>query len=115
MVARGKKLGGRESWGVWMRRYTLLHLKWIINKDLLTVQQSVLTILCSMLCGILDGRGIWGRTDTFIWMAESLWCPFETVTTLLIRYTPIQNKKCGLFFFLKTKGSRRESQSDSKY
>ena len=52
---QGERLGGRESWGVWMLRYTLLHLKWIINKDLLTVQQSVLTVLCSMLCGILEG------------------------------------------------------------
>ena len=30
--------------------------------------------------------------DTCIYMAESLYCPPET-TTLLIGYTPIQNKK----------------------
>ena len=30
------------------------------------------TELCSMLCGSLDGRGVWGRIDTCIWMAESL-------------------------------------------
>ena len=40
--------------------------------------------LCSMLCGILDGREVWGRMDTCICMAESLCCSPETITTLLI-------------------------------
>ena len=31
--------------------------------------------------------------DVCICMAESLHCPPETITTLLIGYTPIQNKK----------------------
>lgn len=34
--------------------------------------------------------------DPCIWMAKSICCPPETIITLLIRYTPIQNK-----FFLK--------------
>ena len=42
-----------------------------------------------MLCGSLDGRGVWGRMDRCICMAESLCCPPETITTLLIGYTPI--------------------------
>ena len=37
--------------------------------------------------------------DPCICMAESLQCPPETVTTLSIDYTPIQNEK----FFLSTK------------
>ena len=49
--------------------------------------------LCSMLCGSLDGRGVWARMDTCICMAESLLYSLETVTTLLINYTLIQNKK----------------------
>ena len=49
--------------------------------------------LYSMLCHSLDGRGVGGRMDTWICMAESLRCPLETITTLLIRYTSIQNKK----------------------
>ena len=49
--------------------------------------------LCSVLCGGLDERGVWGRMDTCICMAESFRCSPETVTTLLISYTPIQNKK----------------------
>ena len=36
-----------------------------------------------MLCGSLDGRGVWGKMDTSIRMAESLRCPLQTITTLL--------------------------------
>ena len=46
-----------------------------------------------MLCGSLDGSGVWGRMDTCVCMAESLHCSLETVTTLLISYTQVQNKK----------------------
>ena len=49
--------------------------------------------LCSMLCGSLDGRGVWGRMDTCICMAESLHCSPETITMLLICYTSIRNNK----------------------
>ena len=46
-----------------------------------------------MLCGSLDGRGVRGRLDTYMCMAESLCCPPDTITTLLTGYIPIQNKK----------------------
>ena len=46
--------------------------------------------LCSRLCASLDGRGVWGRMDTCLCMAESLHCSPET-TTLLIGYISIQN------------------------
>ena len=49
--------------------------------------------LCSMLRGSLDGRGVWGRMDTRICVAKSLRGSPETITTLLISYTPIENKK----------------------
>ena len=48
--------------------------------------------LCSMLCGGLDGRGVWGTMDTCICMAESLPVHLK-LTTLLIDSTPTQNKK----------------------
>ena len=48
-----------------------------------------------MLCSSLDGRGIWGRMDICIHVAESLCFLLETITTLLITYTPIQNQKFG--------------------
>ena len=38
-------------------------------------------------------EGRWGRIDTRVSTAESLCCPPETTTALLIGYTPIQNKK----------------------
>ena len=46
-----------------------------------------------MLCGSLVGRGVQGRTDACICMAESLGCSPETITTLLVGYAPIQNKE----------------------
>ena len=53
--------------------------------------------LCSMLCGGLDGRGVWGRMDSCVCMAESHRSS-ETITTLLTGYMPIQNKKFFLIF-----------------
>ena len=38
--------------------------------------------LCSMSCGSLYGRGVWGRMDRCICMTESLYRPPETITTL---------------------------------
>ena len=49
--------------------------------------------LCSVLRGSLDGRGVWGRLCTCVCLAESLCCLPETITTLLIGYTPIQNEQ----------------------
>ena len=46
-----------------------------------------------MLCSSLDGRGVQRRMDTCICMTESLCCLPATITTLLISYTPIQDKK----------------------
>ena len=46
-----------------------------------------------MSCGSLHGRGVWGRMDTCVCMAESLCCLSETITRLLIGCTPIQHKK----------------------
>ena len=49
--------------------------------------------LSSMLWGSLDRRGVWGRMDTCICMAESLYCSPETIARLLISYMLIQKKK----------------------
>ena len=49
--------------------------------------------LCSMLCGSLDGRGVWETMDTCICMAESLCCLPEIITMLLTCYSPKQSKK----------------------
>ena len=49
--------------------------------------------LCSLSCGGRGGRGVWGRMDTCVCVAESLCCEPETITTLSISYAPIQHKK----------------------
>ena len=69
--------------------YTLLHLKWITNKDLLYSTWNS----AQRLCASLDRRGVWGRMDTRICMAESLHCSPEITTTWLIRYILTQNKR----------------------
>ena len=44
----------------------------------------------------------WGRMDLCTCMAESLHCSPETITTLLIGYTPVPNKKVFLGSYLKS-------------
>ena len=63
-----------------------------ITTTLSSKRPSTYRELCSILCGSLDGRRVWRRMDTCICMAESLCCLPETITTLLISYSPIQNK-----------------------
>ena len=46
--------------------------------------------------GSLDGRGIWGRIDACICMAELLFCAPETIKTLLIGYCLV-TKLCSTF------------------
>jgi len=65
--------------------YTLVHLKWLTNKDLLYSTWNS----AQCLCGSLDERVVKGRMDTCICTAESLCCPPETIKTMLISYTPI--------------------------
>ena len=45
-----------------------------------------------MFYGNLDRRGVWRRMDTCVCMAESHGCSLETITTLLISYTPYKIK-----------------------
>ena len=75
----------KDSYGVWDQHVYTDVFK-MVNPQVSTVQYSE---LCSVLCGNQDGRKVWGRMETCICMAESLCCPPETVTTLLIGSTPI--------------------------
>ena len=78
-----------------MGMYTLQYLKQIANKVLLYGTWS--SAQCYAEAQMR--RGVWRRMDTCICMAEShCWAP-ETITTLLIGYTPIENKE-----FFKNKG-----------
>ena len=44
---------------------------------------------CSILCGNLDKRAVWGKRVSCTCMAESLCHSPEIITSLLIDYTPI--------------------------
>ena len=51
--------------------------------------------LGSMLCGSLDGKGVWGRMDTriYIWLSPFAVYVKLSQHCLLIGYAPVQNKK----------------------
>ena len=66
MVTRGGRMGGRDNQGVWDRHVHTAIFK-MDNQQGPTVEHRE---LCSMLCGSLDGRGVCGRMDTRICMAE---------------------------------------------
>ena len=59
--------------------YTLLHLKWITNKNLLYSTWNSAQCYMPAMMG-----EFWGRTDACICMAESLHCSPETIITLLM-------------------------------
>ena len=94
------KAGGTDSWGVWDGYVQAARFKMDNQERRPTVQHMN---LCSVLYGSPDGRGFvclfvclflrgW-KMDTCIYMAESLHCLSETITTVLIGHIPIQNKK----------------------
>ena len=67
MVASREDRGRDREFGTDM--YTLLYFKMVTSK--------VLLYATSTLCGSLDGREVWGRMDTCIYMAQSLCCSPE--------------------------------------
>ena len=77
----------KDNWGVRMDMDTLLYVKWITNKISCIAHGALLHV-----GGGQDGRGLWGRMDTCIFMADSLGCSPETITPLIIGYTSIQNR-----------------------
>ena len=94
-------VGGKEGivreFGMVM--YTLLYLKWITNKDLpYSTGNSAPRYVAAWIGGEFGGR---------MYMTDSLPCSSEIITTLLIAYTPIQNKKF--------KKKKRKSRGDLKY
>ena len=60
-----------------MDMHPLVYLKWRTNKDLPYGPESSAPYVAAW-------RGVWGRMDTYICMAESLCYLPETVSTLLI-------------------------------
>ena len=87
-----------EGWGkgiireFGIDRYTLLYLKSVTNKDLLySTWSSAQPFVAAWM------RGVGGRMDIHIGMAEALHCSPETITTLLIGLLQYKIKS----FFLK--------------
>ena len=76
-VPRGRD-GGKDSQGVWdgHGHTAVFNTE---NQQGPAVQHRE---LCPVSRVSLDGRGVWGRMDTCICMAEALCCPLETITTL---------------------------------
>ena len=67
----------------------MIAAKFKMDKQQGLLYSTLLNKLSSMSCGSLDGKGVWGRMDTCIGMAESFCCPPETISTLLVCYIPI--------------------------
>ena len=109
LTVAGGNDGRRDSQGVWDGHVHIPIFK-MDNKHGPTVQYME---LCSILYSSLNGRGVWGRMDTCICMAESLYCSPETITTLLIGCTTIQKKK--FFFFFKGKVLEMEGLPNFNY
>ena len=84
MVTRGKD-GGRERQGVWDGHGHTA----VFNMENPQGPAGQHKEVCSMLWGSQDGRAVWGRMDTCMCIAEFLCCSSETLTTLLIGYTPV--------------------------
>ena len=69
-------------------KYTLLYLKWMTNKDLLYgTWNSAQCYVAAWMGGAFTG----GWIHVNVWLSPFS-CSSETITTLLIGYTPIQNK-----------------------
>ena len=83
------RMGRRDSYRVWDGHAHTAIFK-MDNQQGPSLQHSKLP---SMLHGSLDGRGVQRRMDTCVCMAGSLCCSPETITKMLICYTPIQNEK----------------------
>ena len=81
--------GGREVKDIGKVMYTLLYLKWITNKELLySIWNSAQRYVAAWMGGELGGGG---GMNTCICMAESLCCPPEAITTVLIGFIPVKS------------------------
>ena len=87
-VSKGRMRGTDREFG--MDVYTPLYLNWVTSKVLLGTQGTLLHVKWQP-----GWKRSWGggAENGCMYMAESLRCPPEVITTLLISYTPIQNTK----------------------
>ena len=70
--------------------YTVLYSKWITNRNLLYSTWD--SALCSVVAWVgTESGGEW--MHVYVWLSPFAETGPETITALLIGYTPIQNKK----------------------
>ena len=87
---QGKGLEGEIVREFGMGIYTLLYLKWIINKDLLySTWNSAQCYMTAWVEGEFGGEWIL----VYVWLSPFTVLSPETITAVLIGYTPIQNKR----------------------
>ena len=79
------RVGGRRIIGVWDWYWCTTIFK-IDNQQGPTVQHRE---FCSAYYNNLNGKRIWKRIDTPVWITESLCHIPETLITLLFKYTPL--------------------------
>ena len=91
------RVGGEwgEGWGIGIVKefgmgyiHTLLYLKWKINLLYSTGN-------CSMLCGNMDGRGVWGRMDTCICMVSRFAVHLKLSATPQYKIKSLRSQKKG--------------------
>ena len=56
---------------------------WLLSIIYLSPLIITLNYFGYVLCGSIDGKGVWGRVDMCICMAESFHCPPETVHNIV--------------------------------
>ena len=83
--------------------WMLLYLKWTANGTYCTAPRTLLSVTPS-----LDGKGVWGRRDTWTCTAESLCRPPEGVTVFFIVHTLRQNENLNFKKVIKSE-TRRDS------
>ena len=84
---------GRDYQGLWNRPVHTAVFK-MDNQQGPTIEHRK---LCSVLYSCLGGRGVGGRMDPCICMAESLCCPPETITTFL-KFLQERIRSLGILF-----------------
>ena len=83
----GGRIGGRDNRGGWGGHVHTAVFS-VNNQQGPTAQHME---LCSVLCGSLDGRKVWGRMDTCISMAEPPYCSPETINSVKFSRSVMSN------------------------
>lgn len=76
----GRRMGQKIVREFGINIYTLLYLKWITKRSCCIIQGTLVNVMWQPEMG----GGVLGENNTYIRMSESLHCPTETMTALLV-------------------------------